>query len=113
MIGTSFQEVDVIDDPLDMMNNSMDIEVGRDAPQSDAIQPFQRESFLQSDGKPDQDPQYDFGNDLNFDPEGNPNFSVNMDSVHLLTPKGDKRKSIEDDSIPDDMNLGFEVSLSR
>lgn len=109
MMETSFQELDVANDPLDMMNpESMEIEVGRDAPQSDAIQPFQRDSFLASD-KIDQAPQFDIGEGLNFEPEGNPNFSSHLEE----SPTNDKRKSLGNDSVANEMNLSFDVDVSR
>lgn len=112
-LDTSFQEIDIANDPLDIMNSaSMEIEVGRDAPLSDAIQPFQRESFMENDDKFDQAPQFDFGDDLNFEPEQNPNFSPKLD-MDQDTPTNDKRKSMADYSDLTEMNLGFDVDVTR
>jgi hypothetical protein len=109
MMDTTFQEIDIANDPLDMMNpGSMEIEVGRDAPLSDAIQPFQRDSFLENDDNFDQGPQFDFGDNLNFEPEADPNFSPKLD-----TPKNDKRKSAAEYSDMNEINLGFDVDVTR
>jgi hypothetical protein len=107
MMDTTFHEIDIANDPLDMMNpGSMEIEVGRDAPLSDAIQPFQRDSFLENDDQFDRGPQFDFGDDLNFEPEFNPK----LDDHDQNTPT--KRKSPEYSDM-DGINLSFDVDVTR